>query len=254
TDVQGLVVTEKKAMPQVQDSVETGGGALASEGQQLLVRAEQAEAEVALLQEQLLKQQSQHVADDRMLKGSFEKALLATYLQWLQQPQTDRFQRVQLWQEIAKLSILGEEEKQVALRMWNVSTKRVNRIFELQKAMGRLDILLVEGGGQENLMPHFETPWLEWLSQQVTLRRTPPYHVDINALRVAWLQVTHDVSTEKWPEDTLWQPLLLQLRQTLVSMGELDSVDVDLGVPSSFVSEMDEDAMMRTQAQAWLNR
>ncbi len=230
------------------------------EGEALITAITTLQDNIQGLQSELqsLRQQQQDVAHSQSMLESMQ---LHSRLSWIMKHNSHLPQIKLAWQEISLLPSLTSEQRDLAESMLKLAEQRQNNVHQWQQEIDHL-ISNLKTNDSDNVIPtaiaaDASTPWLQWLAQQFSLKRSQSsQEMALLTLKNTLLHIKQGMNLEQWPTGTEWTTLRAQLQLRLVAQfNEHKSDDkqaATLQLPENFDAIQVDVKQLRQAAQSWL--
>ena len=201
--------------------------------------------------QQLQDQQTQ----TKQAQHQIESMQLHARLTWVTSPASHLPQMVLAWQEISLLPSLNETQRATAEKMFTLAQQRVNQVAQWQQELAHISHM-IQPSQRNNIIPeslnHDANPWLAWLSQQFSLKRSQSQQEkEITRLRQQLSNIAQNMNLEDWPSGATWTKLRAQLQLYLVQHDKASDNPV-LQLPENFDAIQNDIQTLRNTADDWL--
>ncbi len=201
--------------------------------------------------QQLQEQQSQ----TKQAQHQIESMQLHARLTWVTSPASHLPQMVLAWQEISLLPSLNETQRATAENMFTLAQQRVNQVAQWQQELAHISHM-IQPNQRNNIISESlnddVNPWLAWLGQQFSLKRSQnQQEKEIANLRQQLSNIAQNMNMEDWPSGAAWTKLRAQLQLYLVQHDKASDNPV-LQLPEDFDAIQDDIQTLRSTADDWL--
>ncbi|PCI45123.1 MAG: hypothetical protein COB41_02310 [Proteobacteria bacterium] len=208
---------------------------------------------------QTLRQQQQSVAHSQSMLESMQ---LHSRLTWIMKHNSHLPQIKLAWQEISLLPSLTTEQRTHAESMLKLAEQRQNDVHQWQQEIDHL-IINFKPSEYDNIIPAAITtdssnPWLQWLVQQFSLKRSQSsQEAALRTLKNTLQHIKQGMNLEQWPTGTAWTALRAQLQLRLVEQFKAaDQAETKqapaLQLPENFEAIQADVKKLRQAAKSWL--
>jgi len=202
---------------------------------------------------EILRQQQSQV---QQTQSSIESMQLHSRLTWITSPASHLPQIQLAWQEILLLPSLTAEQRQQAEDMFQLAQQRVQNIHQWQQ---ELEHLAASFNIQKanNIIPESldepNNPWLQWLSQQFSLKRTQNHEtLALQKLKSTLTRIQRSLAIEQWPNAKAWTKLRAELQLRVLKSAPQNSEPPKLQLPDHFDTIQADMISLRATAEQWL--
>ncbi|MDX8391646.1 MAG: hypothetical protein R8K53_03650 [Mariprofundaceae bacterium] len=212
---------------------------LGTQNDALINEMQQLRSDLAAMQQVQSALQSQLQARQRLE--------LRAWLRWVMQKETHLQQRVTLWNDIATLPILNDDERKTAADLAVLASADLTQKRNWQSTLTHLAEQLPLTR-QTDILPKPENDRFAWLADAFHLRPAQGQAQKQRAvLHQKIVAMEHALAMEHWPQDRDWRRLLGTLRD---QFGD----DTDLGLPENLLDIQQHIETQRGTAADWLER
>jgi len=225
------------------------------EGQALLQSMQDLQSNIETLRDELsaLRQKQSDVTHSQTL---LEAMQLHSRLTWIMDT-TSHLPQIKLaWQEISLLPSLSTEQRAQAEAMLQLAESLQNNVHQWKQELDYL-ISQLTPNEYDNILPAAfpsaeNNPWLQWLIQQFSLKRsTSNQQAILLNLKNRLLIIKQNLDLELWPTGAEWSQLRAQLQLQLIEH-EGKTPAKTLQLPESFLNIQKDIEQLRQAAHAWL--
>lgn len=180
---------------------------------------------------------------------------LRTRLRWITN-QANHLPQIGLaWEEVSLMPVLSSDQREKAQKMQTLAEERLQTLQTWQQKL-RTEAAGLTREEHANIIPAFETEWLNWIAGQFSIRRSlSKEEMQDRQLREQMLNISRGLEVEQWPDAKVWLQMraTLQLRKVAAADDKGESTDaVDLGLPESFNTIKNDITQLRQEAATWL--
>ena len=200
-------------------------------------------------------QLQEHQSQTRQAQHQIENMQLHARLTWVTNPASHLPQMVLAWQEISLLPSLNETQRETAEKMFTLAQQRVNQVAQWQQELAHISHI-IQPSQRNNIISESlnndVNPWLAWLGQQFSLKRSQnQQEKEIANLRQQLSNIAQNMNLENWPSGAAWTKLRAKLQLYLVQHDKASDNPV-LQLPEDFDAIQDDIQTLRSTADDWL--
>lgn len=239
TEVTPAIEIETPAEPEVIS-------ASSDEVNRMLEAMGQLERELTSLRQEQQKLEAQQHAVQRMQ--------LRARLRWISNP-VNHLSQIQLaWEEISLMPMLSADERQQAEAMLALAEKNLNALQGWQKIL-QTQAESLTTKEHDNIIPAYENRWLNWITEQFSVRPSlSEQEAENTKLRDALLNTSRNIEIEQWPDAKTWLQLRATLQLRVVADAEAESSASKLELPESFDAIRGDIDQLRQTAANWMGQ
>jgi len=199
----------------------------------------------SLRQQQRLLEETQHSVQNMQLRAR---------LGWITNPANHLAQIQLAWEEISLMPMLSSDERQQAQTMLALAEKSLRELQSWQQILQtQADSLTTKE--HDNIVPSFESRWLNWIAEQFSIRPSLSQEEAQNAqLREQLLNISRNIEMEQWPDAKTWLQLHATLQLRMVTSASDASAAPKLELPESFDAIRHDIDQLRQTATTWMER
>ncbi len=206
----------------------------------------QLQRELSSLRQEQQKLEAQQHAVQRMQ--------LRARLRWISNP-VNHLSQIQLaWEEISLMPMLSADERKQAEAMLALAEKNLHALQSWQKTLqAQADTLTIKE--HDNIIPAFENRWLNWVTEQFSVRPSlSEQEAADTKLRDALLNTSRNIEIEQWPDAKEWLQLRATLQLRMVADEKAASPAPKLELPESFDAIRADIDQLRQTAANWMGQ